>query len=459
MRPPAHQERIDARVAFPDPLAVHELRHQRLEGDARLEARERCAQTEVRAEAEREVAARCRASTSKRSGSGNARSSRLAEPSSAATMAPRGMRVPASSVSRADRAEDHLDRRVVAQRLFHQRGHALGLAGHAFEDVRMLEQGERPRCRSGSSWSRSRRRAAARRTAPCRSRRARRRARDRRGRSRDRRPAGGASRARSRAGTGRARRRPAAGQRRASLRLAAPDIMETRALLQRLKSARRPASTPSISAMIVTGSGMARSSITSNGSPRRELRELRPHDRAHARLPARDAARREAAIHDAAERLVARSVDADQRLALAHLQRVDPRLDHEAEQPEQEAQAHRSRGPRRRGRWSWRPTRRDPRASARSRRPRGARRRTSAPRARSARGPRRAGGDRWDRGRPGSGARGARTRCSSGSPPRFVSSGGRRDLRALASVLCMNVFQAQLMKYATIAARWRALRL
>jgi hypothetical protein len=43
MRPPAYQERIDSRVAFPDPLAVYELRH------------ESGAQTEVRAEAEREA--------------------------------------------------------------------------------------------------------------------------------------------------------------------------------------------------------------------------------------------------------------------------------------------------------------------------------------------------------------------------------------------------------------------
>ena len=57
MRPPANEERIDSRGPLPDPLAAYELRHQRLEGDARLEARERRAQTEVRAEAEREVPA------------------------------------------------------------------------------------------------------------------------------------------------------------------------------------------------------------------------------------------------------------------------------------------------------------------------------------------------------------------------------------------------------------------
>ena len=42
-----------------------------------------------------------------------------------------------------------------------------------------------------------------------------------------------------------------------------------KASLQRLKSARRPGSMPSISAITVTGSGTARSRTTSKGSPRR----------------------------------------------------------------------------------------------------------------------------------------------------------------------------------------------
>jgi hypothetical protein len=68
------------------PLEPHELGHERLERDARLEPRERRAETEVLPKPKPGNPDALR-STSRRSGSGNWRSSRFAEPRNTANVA------------------------------------------------------------------------------------------------------------------------------------------------------------------------------------------------------------------------------------------------------------------------------------------------------------------------------------------------------------------------------------
>jgi hypothetical protein len=84
------------------------------------------------------------------------------------------------------------------------------------------------------------------------------------------------------------------------------------ASLQRLKSSWRSGSTPSSSAMIVTGRGDREVADHVEGLPALEPGDAGRRDLAGARLPGADAARREAAVHDGAQGLVAGRVGGDQ---------------------------------------------------------------------------------------------------------------------------------------------------
>ena len=87
--------------------------------------------------------------------------------------------------------------------------------------------------------------------------------------------------------------------------------------------------------MIVTGSGTARSWTSSKGSPRRSGATQALHDLARARLPGRDAARREAAVHDRPQLRVAVAVLGDQVARGGELEGVHARApDHLREEAE-----------------------------------------------------------------------------------------------------------------------------